>query len=178
MAAAVVKPSALKEDRLEAFQRLMILHEKMVLRTAFRMLGRLEDAQDVSQEVFLRFYRHFEGIREDLGVPAWLYRTTMNLCFDLLRARKPVESIEWDPPVRATQEDDVERDERRRLLAAALQHLPEKERAAVVLREIEGLDTREVAAILGSTEQTVRSQVSVGKSRLRGLMELFAGRTS
>jgi len=165
-----VQPSAVKEDRLEAFQRLMLLHERMVLRTALRMLGRLEDAQDASQEVFMRFYRHFDSIREDLGVPAWLYRTTMNICFDLLRKRKPVESIEWEPPVRATQQDDLERDERRRLLAAALQHLPEKERAAVILREIEGLDTRQVAAILGSTEQTVRSQVSVGKSRLRRLM--------
>ncbi|MBI5084968.1 MAG: sigma-70 family RNA polymerase sigma factor [Acidobacteria bacterium] len=149
----------------------MLEHEKLVLRTALRMLGRLEDAQDAAQEVFLRLYRHIDGIDRQRGVTSWLYRTTMNVCFDQIRRRRPVESIEWDPPVAATQQTGLELDERRRLVAEGLKTLPERERAAIVLREIEGLETAEVAAIFGSSEVTVRSQVSMGKARLKKWLE-------
>jgi len=62
------------------------------------------------------------------------------------------------------------------LLAEALRYLPDKERAAIVLREIEGLDTNEVAVILGSSAATVRTQVSTGRARLRGILTRLARR--
>jgi len=82
-----------------------------------------------------------------------------------------VEPIEWEPPIAAIQHTDLERDQRRQLVSEALKTLPEKERAAVILREIEGLETAEVAQILGSSEATVRSQVSMGKARLKRCLE-------
>ena len=164
------------EDRLEEFQRLMLAHERMVLRTALRLLGRIEDAQDVSQEVFLRLYRHLNRIDAALGVSSWLYRTTVNACFDLLRKRKPDAEMDWDPPVEASQHAEQEQAQRRRIVAEGLKHLPERERAAVVLREIEGLDTAEVAALLGVAEETVRSQVSTGKAKLKSFAERYERR--
>lgn len=149
------------------FERLLATHERMVLRTAYRLLGRLEDAQDASQEVFLRLHRHMDRIDLEQGITSWLYRTTVNYCFDTMRRRKPLDPIEFEPPVAGRQQEDLELAERRKLVAAALLDLPEKERAAIVLREIEGLETGEVARILGSSEGTVRSQVSVGKARLK-----------
>ena len=159
------------DDSLAAFEHLMLQHERLVLRTALRMLGRLEDAQDAAQEVFMKLYRHIGEIELERGVESWLYRTTMNACFDQLRRRKPMESIEWDPPVPAAQHSDMERDQRRQLVIEALKSLPEKERAAVILRSIEGLETAEVAQILGSSEATVRSQASMGKARLKRYLE-------
>ena len=152
----------------------MLQHERLVLRIALRMLGRLEDAQDAAQEVFMKLYRHIGKIDSARGVQSWLYRTTMNACFDQLRRRRPTEemdAMEWEPPVAAAQHSDMERDQRRQLVGEALKKLPEKERAAVILREIEGLDTAEVAQILGSSEATVRSQVSMGKARLKRHLE-------
>lgn len=166
------------EQGLDEFQRLMLAHQRMVLRTALRMLGRLEDAKDVSQEVFLRLYKHSGRIDPALGVPSWLYRTTVNACFDLLRKRKPDAEMDWDPPVAASQQRDLEARERRHIIAEGLKRLPERERAAVVLREIEGLDTGEVAAILGVTEETVRSQVSTGKAKLKSFAERYERRRS
>ena len=159
------------DDSLAAFEHLMLQHERLVLRTALRMLGRLEDAQDTAQEVFMKLYRNMGKIDAGRGVESWLYRTTMNACFDHLRRRRPAEAIEWEPPVAAVQHSDMERDQRRQLVSEALKTLPEKERAAVILREIEGLDTAEVAQILGSSEATVRSQVSMGKARLKRHLE-------
>ena len=159
------------DDSLAEFEHLMVRHERLVLRTALRMLGRLEDAQDTAQEVFMKLYRNIGKIETARGLESWLYRTTMNACFDHLRRRRPAEAIEWEPPVAAVQHTDMEREQRRQLVSEALKTLPEKERAAVILREIEGLDTAEVARILGSSEATVRSQVSMGKARLKRHLE-------
>lgn len=155
-------------ERTIEFDTLVQLHERRVLRIAWRMLGRLEDAQDAAQEVFLKLHRHHQRLDPAL-IEGWLYRTTVNACYDALRRRRPETELSLDPA--APPEVDLERDERRRLVTEGLRHLPERERAAVVLREIEGLSTAEVAAALGTTEVTVRSQVSMGKARLKKWLE-------
>ena len=154
-----------------AFEELMRLHERQVLRTALRLLGRLEDAEDAAQEVFLRLYKNLRGFDALAEIRPWLYRVTVNVSYDLGRKRRRfVAELPDELPVEQTQESDVGLEQRRGLLAEALAYLPEKERAAVVLREIEGLDTAEVAEILGSTPVTVRAQVSTGRARLREIV--------
>jgi len=158
-----------ERERL-AFEDLLALHQRLVLRTAWRLLGSLEDAQDATQEVFLRLHRHLPALDQARGVESWLYRTTVNVCYDHLRARRPTAPLDGLPSEPATppvQLASLELDERRLLLHTLLARLPEKERAAIVLREIEGLDTSAVAGLLGSSEVTVRSQVSSAKSKLR-----------
>ena len=137
----------------------------MVLGTAYRLLGRMEDAQDAAQEVFLRLLRNMDRISGD--PKPWLYRVTVNICNDHFRRRTLVmepDQTQADPspgPCRV-----LEMDERKRLLMEGLQTLGERERTAVVLREVEGLSTSEVAAILGVEEVTVRSQISVARVKL------------
>jgi RNA polymerase sigma-70 factor (ECF subfamily) len=154
-----------------AFEELMRVHERQVLRTALRLLGRVEDAEDAAQEVFLRLYRNLRGFQTLAEIRPWLYRVTVNVCYDLGRKRRRfVAEFPEELPVQQTQESDVSLEQRRELLAEALAYLPEKERAAVVLREIEGLETAKVAEILGSTPVTVRTQVSTGRARLREIV--------
>jgi len=156
------------EEQRAAFESLMLAHERKVLRVAWRMLGSLEDAQDAAQEVFLRLYRHWRRL-DPSTVDAWLYRITVNVCCDMLRRRRPSGGLTGEPVIAPSV--DPEGDERRRLVAEGLKYLPERERAALVLREIEGLSTAETAAALGVAETTVRSQVSMGKARLRKWLE-------
>lgn len=162
-----------RADREAAFEAFLVQHQKLVFRTAWRMLGRLEDAQDAAQEVFLKAHRHFGHIREGTQT-AWIYRVTLNACYDVLRRRR-AEAGEF-PELRteARQLDLAVQEQRKQALQRALMKLGEKERAAVVLREIEGLDTREVAAILESTEVTVRSQISTARAKLRSWLEGMA----
>lgn len=161
----------LTEDRAGVFEALLRAHEGMVLRVAYRMLGRREDAEDAAQEVFLRLHRNLGAIDLAGAVQSWLYKTTMNVCYDVLRRRKPAEALAENYPREARQERDLVEAEKLRLLAEALATLPERERAAVVLRDVEGLPTREVALILGVEEVTVRTQVSSAKAKLRRWME-------
>lgn len=163
---------------LTAFEQIMRLHDRRVFRTALRLLRRIEDAEDASQEVFLRVHKHLDRFNEAGQFSAWVYRITVNVCRDINRKRskglalsldaffadggssEPA-SQQPDPLDQASQTEDV------RLAAVALRRLPEKERAAVVLRDIEGLSTSEVAGILGSSETTVRSQVSRARLKLK-----------
>ena len=147
------------------FDELVALHQQKVLRTAYRLLGRVEDAQDASQEVFLRLLKNLHKIQGD--PQGWLYRVTVNICNDHHRRRPAVME---PPPDLADGAPDPERvltdGERKRLLMDGLQTLPERERSAVVLRDIEGLSTREVAAILSVEEVTVRSHISSARVKL------------
>lgn len=160
---------------LAAFEMLMRQHERLVLVTALRLTGNLADAQDVSQEVFLKLYRNLRKV-DGAHIASWLYRVTVNACRDLQRRRRPEAPVEFaedfpsagmDPQQAATQA------ERRRVLAMSLRTLPEKERAALVLRDLEGLSTEEVARMLGSSEATVRSQISKARVKVRGFVERY-----
>lgn len=110
----------------------------------------------------MRLYRNRDRVGAD--PKAWLYRVTVNVCNDHHRRRRMM-TVETRDPV-----PDPERllalEERKRLLTAGLATLPARERAAVVLRDIEGLSTAEVAQILGVEEITVRTQASSARLKL------------
>jgi RNA polymerase sigma-70 factor (ECF subfamily) len=153
-----------------SFDEVLRRREAQVLRTAFRILGNWADAEDVAQEVFLRLHRHGLDFANDGATGAWLYRVTVNLCFDRTRSRRPSQELPDVPSPGRSAEAAVLMEENKQRLMSALALLPTKERAAVVLREIEGLSTAEVAAALGSSEVTVRSQISKALVRLRGIL--------
>jgi RNA polymerase sigma-70 factor (ECF subfamily) len=146
------------------FEELLAAHQQRVLRTAYRLLGRREDAQDAAQEVFLRLLRHLGEIDGDPA--AWLYRVTVNVCNDHYRRRpmlaEPVDLPDPSPHVDRT----IEMDQRKALLIAGLKRLTEREREVTVLRHIEGLPTRQVAAILGVEEVTVRTHAAAARMKL------------
>ena len=146
-----------------AFEQLVVEHERLVLRTAWRILGRREDAQDAAQEVFLRLYKNIRKLRDDTTIEAWLYRVTLNVCQDIRKKRgsPAVEFIDHGHAGAFGQSIEIEQ------MNALIAGLPDKERAALVLRELEELSTREVAAILGSSEVTVRTQVASARSKLK-----------
>src|ERR1035441_4219389 len=80
--------AAAKAGDLAAFDLLMRQYERLVLVTALRLLGTLEDAQDASQEVFLRLYRNLNKVGASGNLSGWLYRVTVNVCHDANRKRR------------------------------------------------------------------------------------------
>lgn len=148
-----------------AFEDVMRAQERRVLGIAYRLLGRLEDAQDVAQEVFLKLFRHMDRI--ETSVEAWLYRATVNACWDALKRRPKHEPLAWEPPAaddplrEAASRQEWQRTQR------ALMRLSERERAVLVLRDVEGLPTREVAEIFGVEEVTVRTQIASARLKLK-----------
>jgi RNA polymerase sigma-70 factor, ECF subfamily len=160
---------------LAAFEQIMSQCERRVLRVALRLLNNPQDAQDAAQEVFLRLYKHLGDLDETRGYEPWLYRVTVNVCRDIARGRRRSVGLAEVPEPAAPQPDayrDAVRAQQREIVRHGLGCLGEKERAALVLRDVEGLSTREVAGILGSSENTVRSQICSARLKLRD----FTGR--
>ena len=159
-----------------AFAALVEAHNARVFRTAYRLLGEFEDARDVTQEVFVRLHRNLSRLRADGAVEGWLYRVTVNVARDVGRRRARRERLYrlWGSRPRFQDAEGPRRiaeDETRGRMHALLRMLPTREREVIILRDIEGLSTREVAGTLGTTENTVRSQISRGRVRLRKLYE-------
>lgn len=157
-----------------AFDRLMLETQEKVLSVAWRLLGSREDARDAAQEVYVRVYRHLSRFRAGEDLHGWLYRITVNVCRDALRRRRrsPIIAVEApEPSVRASAEETLLLAERRSSVLEALDSLPLKERAALVLRDLEGLSSEEVARILGSRPGTVRAQIASARAKIRAHCE-------
>lgn len=147
----------------------------MVFRVAVRLLGDRAEAEDIAQEAMLRLWRIAPDWREgDASVSTWLYRVTVNLCTDRLRSPRS-RSAGWpddfDPP------DDTPGPEMRlqeaaraTALESALGVLPERQRTAVVLRNLEGLSNPEIADIMDVSVEAVESLVARGKRALAKLL--------
>ncbi len=168
--------AAARTGDLPAFELLMRQHERLVLATALRLTGNLEDAQDISQEVFLRLYKNLGKVQAADALPAWLYRVTVNACHDFRRRKPAAAPVEMAGELAAAGIDpqaSLTQAERQRVLQMSLRILPEKERAALVLRDLEGLSTREVARALGSSEATVRSQVFKARAKVHDFVERY-----
>lgn len=163
----------------EAFERIMIHSQHRVMAMTWRMLGNAADARDASQEVFLRVYKYLKRFRQDQDFFAWLYGITVNVCRDSLKKRQNhndrfvpfSEDIEEFALEVAAEPSDAEslvvQTQQRELISKAIDALPFKERASIVLREMEGFSTEEVAQIMKSSATTVRSQISSARKRIR-----------
>jgi RNA polymerase sigma-70 factor, ECF subfamily len=154
----------------DTFDDVVREREVSILRTAYRMLGNWADAEDVAQEVFVRLHRHGLSFPTAAALNAWLYRVAVNLCLDRTRSSRPRGELRDISDGSESAETAAIRSEQGRRLMTALGRLPARERAVIVLREIEGLSTAEVAEVFGSTETTVRSQISKAMARLRTML--------
>ena len=148
---------------------------------ATRFLGVRDDAQDVAQEVFLRAFKYLHRLDLQKPVEPWLMRITVNVCRDTARRRRRRRDTFTDieQPETIDQSADphagLVRKQERLVLHRALDRLPEKERLAIVLRDVEGFSTAEVASILQSSSTTVRSQVSRGRLKLKAAIDQLMG---
>lgn len=166
-----------------AFRTLVERYQGRAFRLAARVLRDEDRARDVVQEAFLKVYaglRRFEGRS---SFYTWLYRVTLNLCLDLRRRQQRGREVEWsDERMQDLRSDDggeagwtgaaapdaqIERAELRRLMAGAIDALPEAARATLVLREVEGLDYAEIAAALGIPKGTVMSRLHYARRRVQ-----------
>lgn len=159
-----------------AFNELMSAQEKRMYAVAMRMFGNREDAEDCLQDAMLRIFRSISGFKFQSSFSTWVYRVTMNTCLDELRKRKnrPNTSLDglldagWMPTdAQDTPEQHALRAEVRGSVYGFIRELPEDMRAAVVLRDIQGLSYEDIAQALDTNVGTVKSRISRGREKLR-----------
>ena len=169
----------------QAFEQIVVRHERRVLTLSWRLLGSIEDAQDAAQEVFLRTFKYLHRFDVHKPFEPWLVRLTVNVCRDIGRKRaerglvfvEAEEQLDRHDPAAANIDPfaELQSEQQRQMLYQVLAALPEKERAAFVLRDIEGLSTAETADALGTSDATVRSQISSARLKMRKAIAKLSG---
>lgn len=166
---------------LEAYNALVERYQSAIFNLCLRMLGRRESAEDATQETFLSGHRSITRLQGN-HIGAWFLRIAANTCYDELRrrGRRPSASLDalMDDPDAAYvpasddpgPEDHALRAEARRDIERALLQLPEDQRLAVILCDVEGLRYDEIAEVTRSSLGTVKSRISRGRSRMRVLL--------
>jgi RNA polymerase sigma-70 factor (ECF subfamily) len=174
---------AAQRGDVESFNALVRLYEGRVYNLCYRMLGDADGAADIAQEAFFSAYRNLRSFRGG-SFRSWLLRIATNACYDALRARKRRPSVSLDTTIGDDEEsvgmqiadpgETPDEYTQRRELAAAIQrgleYLPEDQRAAVILSDIEGLSYEEIVQVTGANLGTVKSRISRGRLRLREVL--------
>lgn len=169
----------LKGDQ-NAFGDVIEIYKDKVFQICYRMLGNRHEAEDISQEAFIRAYVNINRFNIDLKFSTWLYRIATNLCIDRIRKKKPDYYLDAEVPGTdglnmysqissntRLPEDDVESLELQALIQREISKLPEKYRAVIVLKYIEELSLNEISEILELPLGTVKTRIHRGREALR-----------
>ena len=165
-----------RNNDLSAFEELIRRYQDRVYNLCRYMLRDPQDAQDAAQDVFLKAYKGLKDFRPDASLYTWLHRIAVNTCLDYKRkARRDAlkkEPLPEDlPSTEPFPSELYESRENTESIQAALQKLPEKLRAPIVLREIDGLSYEEVAEVLHASVGTVKSRISRAREELRRILQ-------
>ncbi|HVX67393.1 MAG TPA: sigma-70 family RNA polymerase sigma factor [Bryobacteraceae bacterium] len=162
------------EDSLERQNRFISENLRRIFLLIYRMVGNVADAQDLSQEVFIKALQRRDQLKDADKAAHWLSRIATNTAIDFLRRHGRVTFCDIDEaadPIPSSTSDNPEqlllRAERETMLSGGLQVLTPRERAALVLRDIEGLPAEEVARNLGCSKATVRSHIANARVKFR-----------
>ncbi len=158
-------------------ERLLIRAQEVAFRFSLLVCGHPQDAEDVMQDALLKTYEHVHRIDDPSAFRTWLYSTVRNACL-MKRRRRVGEPALFDPvdpmcaadPATPVDQQIMDRWLDRRL-REALSALPPAQRMVIVMREMEGLSTKEVAAVTGLSEANVKQRLHRGRLRLRRELE-------
>jgi RNA polymerase sigma-70 factor (ECF subfamily) len=151
----------------EAFAALVRLHQRRAYSVARAIVLSHEDAEDAVQEGFLHAYRALHRFLPDQAFGAWLNRIVANAALDITRRRKVRDADSLADTIASPFHDPAEKDELRRRLGKALETLGDRQRAVLVLHDIEGFKHAEIGQMLGIPEGTARSDLHHARARMR-----------
>ena len=162
------------QDALERQNRFVNDNLRRIFLLIYRMVGNVADAQDLAQEVFIKALQRQDQLKDTEKAAHWLSRIATNTAIDFLRRHGRVSFCELDgvaeplsTPVSASPEQMLLRAERENILSDGLDVLTARERAALLLRDVEGLPAEEVARHLNCSKATVRSHIANARVKVR-----------
>lgn len=177
--------AACQKGSEDAFSELFEQYHKRVLHVAYRLCGNIQEAEDITQEVFLKVFKGISNFHAAATFFTWLYRITVNLCLDKKRKRQRREKYDanagldsgsnnFDQAVSNESthalDQEIWQDELQEMLQRALNKIKPKLRTVIVLKDIEGLSYREVAQIVDCSEGTISSRLNRGRKQLKNIL--------
>ena len=173
----------------DSFRILVERHSPRIFNIIYRTTKDRNLAEDLSQEVFLRMYRFLGGFRKESRFSTWLYRLTVNVCFNAQRKRKEepkvvilsqqVGDVGSNPGTRELEDESfspqktLEKEELARKIKSAIDSLPEVLKMTFILREFEDLPYKELAKVLRCSQGTIKSRLCRAREALRQKLEIY-----
>ncbi len=162
-----------REGDFSAFESIVTQYKDMIATVTYGMMGNRQDAEDIGQETFIRFYRSLKQYKGDASLGTYLTRIAINLSLNEIKRRKKKRWFSLEDKYNATlisqnnitSNDDVD------LVRKALLLLEPKFRSVIILRVIEGYSTKETANILKLPAGTVLSRLARGQEKLKGIIK-------
>jgi RNA polymerase sigma-70 factor (ECF subfamily) len=169
----------IKNGNPDAYKLLIMRYEPMVASTVIGMMGNCSEADDIGQEVFIRFYRAIKNFRGESTVGTYLTRIAINLSINALKKRKRINQVfkSTDELTYELADKSATNDynEERELVQEAIQKLEPKFRSVIVLRLLDGYSTGETAKILKIPLGTVLSRLARGQQKLKKILSPIIG---
>ncbi len=168
-----------KRGDRSAFRQIVGRYEGVVRAVLYRLVGNVDDAEDLAQETFIRVHGHLEKFRGDASLKTWIARIASNLARDSLRRRRRrPETLPFDKATfqiaqsapGTAPDETLTLQEKSRALATAIESLPYKQRAALVLKIIGDMNYEEIAAVLGTTRNSVKANAHLARRKLIALL--------
>ena len=174
-----------------AYKTLVERYQRKVFSVALGMLKDREEARDVAQEAFVKVYRYLDHFKGDASFYTWLYRITVNICIDVMRRRGSgrSENVEFDETIQhdvseanlgalgtrlgTNPQKSALRKELAEKIQAALEQVPEKHRAILLLREIEGMSYEDLARTLEIPKGTVMSRLFHARLKVQKVLNEY-----
>jgi RNA polymerase sigma-70 factor, ECF subfamily len=174
----VLVARAQADDR-EAFEELIRRHQQRVFAVAARILRKREDVEDISQQVFVKAFFSLKRFDQRAAFSTWLYKITVNECWDLLRKKK-VRPLVYDSDLsedqsrqvsasdgsRSTEPDILDRIEARERVDRLLAGLDERDRLMLILKEVEGMSIEEIGEVMDINANTVKVRLFRARKRM------------
>ncbi|ABW18750.1 RNA polymerase sigma factor [Alkaliphilus oremlandii] len=174
-----------KAGNIDSFEQLILAHQKKAFNIAYRILGNLEDANDVTQEALLKAYKGISKFNAKSSFSTWLYTIVTNTSMDFIRKnRKTIvtyldreyetEEGSYKTQVysdQETPEEILEKKEVQKLVNDAIEQLSDEHRKIIVLRDIQQFSYQEIAQILNCSEGTVKSRINRARNNLKILIK-------
>lgn len=177
---------------VSAFEKIVSEYQNVVYSVVYRYAENSEDAEDMSQEVFIKMFKNINSFQFKSKLSTWIYRVATNTCIDLVKKFKQdntysldegIESVDGEKnyieisDVSMAPENVYGRYETRDVINQAIKNLNEEYRTVIILRDIEGLSYDEISEVLSCSVGTVKSRISRGRRKLREILsedrELF-----
>ncbi len=169
-----------QQGDMAAFGNIVRTYQKQVYGIAMQVAQNVQDAEDITQEVFVIVFRKLDSFRFEAGFFSWLYRIVMNTSFNYQRSRKTYEFLEddenQDRQVAVSDMDSTEATDSESFqikLKEALLQLPEKQRTVFIMKYSQHLKIREIASIIGISEGTVKKYLFRATEKLRVILKPF-----
>lgn len=167
-----------------AFEEIVLANQKNVYNLALKMTKNDDDAQDISQEAFIKAYNQLGNFRAESKLSVWLYRLTYNLCIDFLRKKSKSHIVSLNeykddsgdffemelPDLRDLPEDSLARKELQNEIAESINKLGQSHREILVMREINDMSYTDIAKTLSISEGTVKSRIARARLNLANIL--------